>query len=150
MSEPIADFRGQYAFLSNFFPVSIEMDGAEYPTIEHAFQAAKTLDFDLRRRIRNAGSPSTAKQMGRKLKRREDWFEVSLHILESLVRHKFMRYPDLQEKLVNTGHSLLIEGNNWNDRFYGCVYDIHQNEWIGENHLGKILMKIREEIQDAL
>ena len=149
MTDPIADFRGKYDFLSNFFDALIEMDGAEYPTNEHAFQAAKTHDYELRRRVRNAKSPSEAKQMGRKLKRREDWFDVSLQIMEALVRQKFVRYADLGKKLVETGDAVLIEGNNWNDRFYGCVYDTHKNEWVGENHLRKILMKIREELQNV-
>ncbi len=147
MNEPIADFRGDYAFLSNFYACKVEFEGAEYPTIEHAFQAAKTPDFDQRRNIRNARTPSEAKRRGRRIKRRADWFDVSLLIMESLVRQKFTHYPDLAEKLLATGEAELIEGNNWNDRFYGAVWDSHQNSWVGENHLGKILMKVRDELR---
>lgn len=123
------------------------MEGATYPTIEHAFQAAKSLDFAERRVVKNAKTAGEAKRMGRKIKRRSDWFDVSLVIMEELVRQKFTRYPELKNKLLETGETTLIEGNNWNDRFYGCVYDTNRNEWVGENHLGKILMKVREELK---
>ena len=143
----ISAFRGLHDFLSNFYAADVEFEGAEYPTIEHAFQAAKSLDFAERRTIKNAKSASEAKRMGRKIKRREDWFDVSLNVMESLVRQKFTRYPELKSKLLETGDAILIEGNNWNDRFYGAVYDTNRNEWMGENHLGKILMKVREELK---
>ena len=148
MSEnEISAFRGPHDFLSNFYAADVELEGAEYPTVEHAFQAAKTADFAERRAIKNAKTASEAKRMGRKIKRRSDWFDVSLVIMEMLVRQKFTRYPELKSKLLETGDIKLIEGNNWNDRFYGAVYDTKRNEWVGENHLGKILMKVREELK---
>jgi len=148
MSEnEISAFRGPHDFLSNFYAADVELEGAEYPTVEHAFQAAKTADFAERRAIKNAKTASEAKRMGRKIKRRSDWFDVSLVIMETLVRQKFTRYPELKSKLLETGDIKLIEGNNWNDRFYGAVYDTKRSEWVGENHLGKILMKVREELK---
>lgn len=147
MDEPITDFRGEHDFLSNFYPSPVEMDGAEYSTVEHAFQAAKVHDFAQRRAIRDAASPGKAKQMGRRVKRREDWFDVSLDIMEALVRQKFTRYPQLREKLLSTGSRTLIEGNNWGDKFYGCVWDSQKGDWVGENHLGRILMKVRDELR---
>lgn len=148
MSEnPITDFRGPHDFLSNFYPSEVEYEGAEYPTVEHAFQAAKSLDFAERRAVKLLTTPGAAKRMGRKIKRRTDWFDVSLQIMEALLLQKFTRYPELKEKLLATGSTELIEGNNWNDRFYGAVYDTNKNMWMGENHLGKILMKVREELK---
>ena len=143
----ISAFRGPHDFLSNFYAADVEFEGAEYPTIEHAFQAAKSLDFAERRAVKNAKTASEAKRMGRKIKRRTDWFDVSLVVMETLVRQKFTRYPELKSKLLETGDAKLIEGNNWNDRFYGAVYDTNRSEWMGENHLGKILMKVREELK---
>ena len=147
MSEnEISAFRGPHDFLSNFYAADAEFEGAEYPTIEHAFQAAKSFDFAERRAVKNARTASEAKRMGRKIKRRADWFDVSLVVMETLVRQKFTRYPELRTKLLETGDAKLIEGNNWNDRFYGAVYDTNRSEWMGENHLGKILMKVRDEL----
>ena len=147
MAEPITSFRGDYDFLSNFYPSAVEMDGAIYPTVEHAFQAAKTHDVAQRSALQNAKTPSGAKQMGRRIKRRADWFDVSLVIMESLVRQKFTKYLDLRTKLLSTNDSHLIEGNTWRDKFYGAVWDSKKSEWVGENHLGRILMKIRAELQ---
>jgi ribA/ribD-fused uncharacterized protein len=124
------------------------MDGLTYPTVEHAFQAAKTHDVDQRMSLLNAKTPSGAKQMGRRIKRRADWFDVSLVIMESLVRQKFTYYPDLRAKLLETGDTALIEGNTWRDKFYGAIWDAKISEWVGENHLGKILMKVRSELRN--
>jgi ribA/ribD-fused uncharacterized protein len=148
MTGAITSFRGDYDFLSNFYPSEVEMEGATYPTVEHAFQAAKTFDEAQRLAIRNAKSASAAKQMGRKLKRRTDWFDVSLLVMESLVRQKFTQYDELRARLLLTGDIHLIEGNSWNDKFYGAIWDSKKSEWVGENHLGKILMKVREELQN--
>ena len=148
MMDDITDFRGQYDFLSNFYACVVEFDGVDYPTIEHAFQAAKTHDFAKRRIIRNAATPSEAKRLGRRLQRRDDWYDISLQVMEDLVRQKFTRYPELRQNLLETGSAMLIEGNNWNDRFYGAVWDSTQEVWVGENHLGRILMKIRAELRE--
>ena len=147
MTDPIADFRSEYDFLSNFYASPLTYDGADYPTLEHAFQAAKSLDHAERRKIRLATTAGMAKQLGRRIKRRDDWFELSLQIMEDLLRQKFTRYLDLGERLLATGDAPLIEGNNWGDTFYGCVYDVHQQKWVGENHLGRLLMKIRDELK---
>ncbi len=149
MTEAITWFRGEYDFLSNFYPSDVALDGVDYPTVEHAFQAAKTFDHEKRAALRRAATPKSAKAMGRRLKRREDWFEVSLQIMEDLVRDKFTRHADLRERLLATGDAELVEGNNWNDRFYGAVYNSHTETWDGENHLGRILMKVRDELRES-
>lgn len=91
MTEPITRFRDGYDFLSNFYAAPVALDGVDYPTVEHAFQAAKTFDPEQREALRCAKTPSSAKSMGRRIKRRGDWFDVSLSIMETLVRQKFTR-----------------------------------------------------------
>src|SRR3954468_6821071 len=54
----IDSFQGEYRFLSNFWPAGVEFEGITYPTAEHAYQAAKTLDVALRKRI--AAEPTPA------------------------------------------------------------------------------------------
>ena len=83
-----------------------------------------------------------SKRAGRRVKLRKDWEEVKLRIMEEVVRAKFLQHPDLANKLIDTGDEELIEGNCWNDRFWGV--DIRTG--IGENNLGKILMKVRSEL----
>jgi len=138
----IMEFRGKYKFLSNFFMLDqwIEFDGLRYPSVEHAFHASKTLNVNQRKYISGLLTPGEAKRQGRKLKLRPDWELVKLDIMEELVRKKFQD-PKLRTWLLETGSMELIEGNTWHDQFWG-VY-----KGKGENHLGKILMKIREEFK---
>ena len=134
----ISSFRDEYFFLSNFYPVEIKLDGIVYPNAETAFQAQKTLDVEERRKFSMLKNPVQAKRLGRKVKLRDDWEEVKLDIMTEIVSQKFLQHPHLIEMLLQTGDEELIEGNKWGDRFWGVC------KGKGENHLGKILMKIRD------
>lgn len=136
----INSFAGPYRFLSNFWPSAVVLDDHSYRTVEHAFQAAKTNDADARRRIRNEHDPASAKRKGRTVYLREDWEEAKLGVMEGLLRQKFGTEP-LKSKLLKTGKATLIEGNWWGDKYWGVC------DGKGENHLGRLLMKIREELR---
>jgi len=133
-------FTGEYDFLSNFHPSPIEVNGILYPTVEHAFQAAKTSIPEERQALADTTTPGSAKRLGRKVQLRPDWEEVKVGIMEELVRLKFTTHPDLREQLLATGDAELVEGNNWNDRFWGVC------RGQGRNELGKILTKVRSEL----
>jgi ribA/ribD-fused uncharacterized protein len=137
----IAEFQGPYRFLSNFWPAEIEFEGLKYPTVEHAYQSAKTLDVNERRRIAALPTPAEAKAAGRALKLRDDWERVKFDVMEQCVRQKFTRHADLRQQLLDTGDAALEEGNTWGDRVWG----VYQGQ--GENRLGKILMKVRDELR---
>jgi ribA/ribD-fused uncharacterized protein len=143
----ITRFHGEYDFLSNFYPCVITLDNADYSSIEHAFQAAKTHDPDERYEIQISESPAKAKRLGRQVPLRTDWETIKFTLMEDLVRQKFTRHSELGEKLVETGNSELIEGNTWNDRTYGAVWNKKQGKWIGKNHLGLTLIKVRDELK---
>jgi ribA/ribD-fused uncharacterized protein len=137
----IDNFNGPYRFLSNFWPAQVEFDGVIYPTVEHAFVAAKTLDPTMRAVVaRHIRTPSEAKRFGRELHLRPDWEQVKLGIMEDLVRQKFTKHEELWAGLTSTGNQELVEGNYWNDTFWGVC------RGRGSNHLGKILMKVRAEL----
>lgn len=145
MTEKIDCFDGEFAFLSNFYPAEVEFEGLRYPTSEHAFQAAKTLDQKIRREfITECETPGKAKRKGNKLCLRPDWENIKLDIMTTIVRNKFYTNPELAEKLQATGDAILIEGTTWHDTFWGI--DLKTGE--GENHLGQILMKIRDELKN--
>lgn len=135
----ITEFRGAYRFLSNFYPASVRLDGVTYSTVEHAFQAAKTTEPRLRRAVRDVATPGIAKKLGRSLTLRKDWESVKLGVMLELLRQKFGPSP-LRDLLLETGTTRLIEGNTWNDRFWGKV------DGEGENHLGRLLMQVRDEL----
>lgn len=135
----IDSFSGEYSFLSNFHLCRIEHEGIIYPSTEHAYQAAKTLDEQQRKQIANAPTPSKAKKMGRKVTLRNDWEDVKLDVMMELVKKKFQN-KELANKLLATGSQKLVEGNYWHDYYWGVC------NGKGQNHLGKILMEIREEL----
>lgn len=139
----INSFRGKYNFLSNFIIAPVFLDDVQYPSVEHAFQAAKTLDNKEREKIRKAPSAGTAKKLGRSVTLRKDWNILRISVMEDLVRQKFTKYEDFRWALIATGTEELQEGNTWGDSFWGTV------DGVGENYLGKILMYIREELKSA-
>ena len=142
---PIDSFQGEYRFLSNFYTAEVVYEGMTYPTSEHAYQAAKTLDPAERKKIAAMPTPSQAKSAGRALgpKQRADWETAKFNVMEAVVRDKFTRHEDLRQKLLATGDAELIEGNTWGDRIWG----VYQGQ--GENRLGKILMQVRAELRQS-
>ena len=104
----ISSFSGKYRFLSNFFPSLVRYEGMTYPTVEHAFQAAKTRDRHDRIPIQKTESPGKAKRMGRRVKLRYDWEEIKLsEIMEFLLRSKFLTdSPESEELLVEIARYL--------------------------------------------
>lgn len=137
--EKIGSFDGLYRFLSNFWPVKIPFEGITYPSVEHAYQAAKTLDVQLRHRIAVLPMPGQAKRMGGTLELRSNWGQLKFSYMELLLRYKFMN-PMERKWLLRTGDAYLEEGNTHGDRIWGVC------RGRGENHLGKLLMKIRSEL----
>lgn len=137
-------FVDEYRFLSNFYPAVVWLDFMPFPSTEHAYQAAKTLDPDLRRIIAQAPTSGEAKKVGRTLVIRDDWEDIKVSVMEALLRQKFM--GDLRPALYATKGQALVEGNWWHDQFWGdCYCDTHK-DIPGENHLGKLLEQIRDEI----
>lgn len=138
----ISSFQGANRFLSNFWPCEIVYDGITFGSTEGAYQAAKTFNYDERKKIALM-KPGEAKRYVRTITIRPDWDSVKLRIMEDLIRQKFTKHKVLAERLLFTEDEELIEGNTWNDIFWGVC------KGVGENHLGKILMKIRQELKDA-
>ena len=132
----IDQFRGDHFFLSNFYLCPVKLDGVTYPSVEHAYQAAKTLHPVFRDMIRDAIRPQYAKRLGRSAPLREGWNDIRLDVMRELVWQKF-EIAELRQSLLATGSAELIEGNDWGDRFWGVC------NGVGENHLGLILMNIR-------
>ena len=139
---PVTSFDGEFGFLSNFYPVEVELDLQTYPSVEHAYQAAKTLRPDQRMPFQSFTlSAGDAKKFASRTKwgfeLRPDWDKVKIGIMTMLCAQKFMLHPELGMKLVATRGRDLIGGNWWGDKFWGVC----RGE--GMNHLGEILMEIR-------
>ncbi len=132
-------FKGEHRFLSNFLGGPVSYDGETYETVEHAYQAAKTTDLVVRKAIQECATPGRAKRLGQKSSLRPDWEDVKEGVMFGLLRIKF-QIPEFRDKLLDTGSTPLIEGNTWGDVYWGVC----RGE--GENRLGKLLMRIREEL----
>jgi ribA/ribD-fused uncharacterized protein len=135
-----------YGCFSNFSPHPIELDGQLWATVEHYYQAHKyqgTDREDLMEQIRSANTPEIAAAIGRNpvYQVRSDWEDCKLEIMYRAVWQKFITHLDIQQILLATGEVEIIEDSPV-DYFWGCGSDR-----TGRNHLGKILMQIRQEIQ---
>lgn len=135
--EQIDSFRGDFGFLSNFYESSIWVDGQRYPTVEHAYQAAKASDPTTAKMIREAKTPGIAKRLGQSCQLPPDWDSRKVSVMRGLVTEKF-KNPLLRSLLLATEDAPLVEGNTWNDKFWGVC----RGE--GKNQLGQILMEVRE------
>lgn len=153
--EQITSFRGRWKVLSNFAmtPFKTEWYGHDrvfhFKSVEHYFQAAKCHNFDDAKMIVNSSSPRTAKHLGHKVELRDSWDEVKLDVMLTGLRCKFSN-PLWSNILLSTRSAFLIEGNTWDDRYWGMVQLNGANGpvWVGENHLGILLMQVRKELQE--
>ena len=178
-STQIYYFRGDHAFLSNFHivPGGITYEGIKYWTVEAAYQAQKTLEHKFRVAISQMSTATTAKRAGRDLVLRPDWEDVKVGVMLELLMLKFADTPDtesLRYLLADTVGKELIEGNSWDDTFWGkcnCLRttgtgphkdirlpgpkeyaretgDVDLVGWMfdgtGENTLGTLLTAVRE------
>lgn len=151
----INHFAYEYDFLSNFYTATVRLDGVRYKSVEHAYQAAKTLDLKKREIFTLDFNPDLsagqAKKVGQSLTLREDWAKVKLDVMRMLVAQKFENHDDLRRKLAATGDAYLEEGNSWHDVFWGVCYHKLEGKTckepahrpFGGNHLGYVLMDQR-------
>lgn len=138
----ITDFHEeQYRFLSNFYEARVEYGGLVYGSNEAAFQAQKCMTEEEKVQFTGFG-PGKSKGVGRRVQLRPDWESVKVGLMEEIVRAKFTQHPELAARLLATGDKVLVEGNHWGDTCWGVDTRTGQ----GENHLGKILMKVRAEL----
>lgn len=142
-------FDGKFAFLSNFSKSPISDGNIVFPTVEHYFQAAKTLNMEDYEAIAAADTPGQAKRLGRNVKLREDWEEIKEQVMLDALRKKFS-LPAFRAMLLSTGDEELVEGTTWHDNVWGnCTCERCKNIE-GQNKLGKLLMQVREEIKSSM
>lgn len=147
MPDTIITFSGTYRFLSNFYPSPITYNGLLYPTVEHAYQAAKTDDFELKRGIAQLVNPATAKKIGQMVPLREDWETVKIDVMRTCLALKFAPdFTSVTKHLMATYPMDLVEGNTWHDNFWGDCHCTRCASLPGLNWLGQLLMERREQL----
>lgn len=146
MSSVIAGFKGKYRWLSNFERCEILYKGILYGSTEAAYQAQKLSPDKNGIKVRHIFSKldaREAKALGRVVQIREDWDDVKLQVMEDVCRIKF-NLPKFKQLLLTTKDAEIVESNWWGDTFWGVC------NGVGENHLGEIIMDIREEIKESV
>lgn len=149
MVEVINSFKGEYLFLSNFDTAPFRWRGIMFKSGEQAFAYAKTWHIPqgrqqiFQKNVLLAKYPGDAKKFGRACPLDVDeWNERRVHYMREIVHAKFSYVKDYAGKLINTGASPLVEGNDWNDGFWG-KYRNSEGVVVGLNMLGTILMEER-------
>lgn len=142
----IDSFKGEYAFLSNLFavPGGVAFEGRIYPTVENAFQAAKSPEGEEREQYETV-TPALARRMGRKVELNGNWDYARVGIMQELIRTKFAE-RSMMELLLATGDEKLVEGNTTHDNYWGMCNCPRCKGEKGLNWLGRILMTARSRI----
>lgn len=140
-TEKIESFNGAYRYLSNFYDAPVLYNGIMYDNAEAAYQAQKQPEkAEMFKHING----SKAKKDGATLTLRPDWDQVKDQIMYEIVKEKFTRNIYLGARLVSTGNIPIIEGNYWNDTYWGVC------KGKGQNKLGKIIMRVRDELKQTM
>lgn len=128
---------------SNFAAFAVQYNGLLWPTSEHAYQAAKFDDAELKEKIRQATTPQEAYDIAHQHEDmvRATWDAEKVKVMESVVRAKVEQHVLVQRKLLESGDARIVEDSP-TDSFWGWGPDKQ-----GKNHLGKILMMLRSELQ---
>ena len=142
-------FFSSQCFLSNFFSCGISFRGRHYTSLEQGYQCTKAdiyNDVTTFRAIYRANSPAEMKQKGSEIQLDERWYKIKLQVMEDLLFAKFRQNKKLYYSLLNTRPMNLIEATM--DSFWGanCILKsiaLEEGSWEGQNHLGKLLMKVR-------
>ena len=144
MNDVIGFYPREFYCLDNFSSFKVEWDGYLYASLEEAYQTAKFLKSapEIAEEIKKSHSAHEAQKIAfaNKDKVRSDWQEVKLTIMEELLRKKLQQNPYVKQKLLQTKDYIIVEDSP-KDNFWGWGKDR-----TGENHLGKLWMKLRDEL----
>ncbi len=139
------------SFLSNFHPSPFMAEGIEYSCVEQYYKAKMAMMFkdeEAHRRIMKSGDPAQMKRIPIKNFDPQLWSNSCLETMEEGLYSKFDQNPNLRDKLLQTAPTMLVEASPY-DRFWGIGHSmndpkVNDNENWGLNHLGKLLVKIRQ------
>lgn len=137
-------YEREFYVFSNFSSFQVEWKGKKWPTSEHAYQAAHFFETapELVEKIFEAKSAHEAFKIAKENadKAPNNWEDIKVGIMEDIVRNKLHQHPYIMHKLLQTGNRLIVEDSPKDDCWgWGKNKD-------GRNELGKIWMKLREEL----
>lgn len=134
--------------LSRTAQAPFSLDDFEWPTVEHYYQAMKFDNNNYRLQVGNSASPQEASKFAKSLLRRfsvrKDWRKVKTTVMTRAIYIKCRSYPEITDRLLATDNKRIVENSQF-DYFWGCGRDKR-----GHNHFGKILMNVRNKIQEEM
>ena len=146
MDEVIGFYPREFYPFDNFSSFKVEWNGYLFSSVEEAYQAASFMgsDEELVEKIKKSHSADEAQRIAyaNRDKRREDWDDVKVSIMEELLRLKIEQNPYVKKKLLQTGDYMIVEDSPKDD-FWG--WGPNRN---GQNNLGKLWMKLREGLKN--
>lgn len=137
-------FRGNYNWLSNFYPVKIKLKDIVYPSVENAYQSMKNNNIYWKHYCRD-NSPKDVKIKSKTIKIRKNWDNIKIKCMEFCLIQKYQQEP-FKTLLKKTKNENILEGNDWGDSFWGVDLTVNPN--YGENNLGRLIMDIRKKLYE--
>lgn len=130
--------------LASYAKRGFELDGFEWPSVEHYYQAMKFDDAEYREQIRLAPHPADAAKLGksRKHKRRKDWKKTSVTYMTRATYIKARTHADVAQLLLASGDREIKDLSQY-DYFWGSGRDMR-----GDNAFGKMLTGIRKKLRE--
>ena len=125
--------------LASYSKHAFELDGAEWPSAEHYYQAMKFEDESIQEQIRQAADPYDAVKISKKHKRkmRKDWKKIKATVMTRGLYIKCRTHDRVSTALLKTEDRKIVERSQY-DYYWGCGRDGR-----GDNVYGKVLMDIR-------
>jgi ribA/ribD-fused uncharacterized protein len=134
------DQRKEYGWLSNFYNAPIVINGKEWATSEHYYQAQKHISSSLFMKIANAPTAAKAKRLSKKEPTLISELE-KINNMRTAILAKFTQHEGLRQKLLDTEHRLIVEDSPV-DSYWGIG-----ESGDGINMMGLLLMELRSSLQ---
>lgn len=142
---------------SNWYPSVFTHDGITFTRGEQYMMFRKAVMFEdeeTATAIMSTDNPKEQKDLGRLVKNYDDaaWSAVREQVMVEGLFEKFNQIPKLKEALLATGDTIIAEASPY-DLVWGIGFTadqpeaVDQTKWRGQNLLGKVLMKVRDEIK---
>ncbi len=137
----ITRFVGQYAFLNPTWITRVFYQGEIWTSAEAAFQATKTDDSEIKKKIFYAQTVQQVKKIGETITVTDEWINKQINIMKEITYAKFSQNKVLCNLLLQTEKEKIVYHDSENNTFWG----VYNN--FGYNHLGLILEQVRDQLQ---
>ena len=150
----------EFGEFSNFYSCSFtDKNGIEFNCSEQYMMHGKASLFEgkdskIAKDILDETNPPKIKKLGRKVKNFDEdtWNKNRFEIVYQGILLKFSQNDELKQVLLGTGDTVIVEAAP-RDRIWGIglsaekAKQMDSSEWPGQNLLGHVLMKCREELK---